>query len=100
MYPADRGHYLNGPSTVSRRWLVIEDADPALQPLIFPDEIRAGAAARQPAAAGVPRLDGRPRGRPGVRADAASPIARGRARRGASRRILADHLHLPARHWK
>ena len=66
--------------------LLVEDADPALQPLSCLEEIGPAAGAGQPAPAGLPRPAGRARGRPGLRPHPAPPPAG----RRAGRRWRAD----------
>ena len=72
-------------------WILVEDADPGLQPLLCPDDYGPGAAPGQPAARRLPHVDGRPRRRPRLRPHAAPAAARARAGRRRRRRLLPDH---------
>ncbi|GHB52269.1 hypothetical protein GCM10010377_49250 [Streptomyces viridiviolaceus] len=56
-------------------WLLLEDADPRLQPLSCPDESGPRTAARQPVAIRIPYLDASPRRGPRVRANLAEAAA-------------------------
>jgi SAM-dependent methyltransferase len=53
--------------------LLVEDADPALQPLSCPDEVGPPQELANRIRGGLPRPPGRARRRPGLRADAAPP---------------------------
>ncbi len=72
-------------------WLLLEDADPALQPLICPDESGRRAAAGQQAPPRLPRAPRRARRGAVVRPPPPTPVARGGPDRRPGGRLLPCH---------